>query len=128
MLLRWLGLKVKKESDASGKVYEQGSEAQATSDSNINIADVLNLVKQRCSGYLPHFFELKESELPTAVATNDSPNVILGSSDGVNVAQHEGNVKHSLSDSDGIASVIAADKADQVRTVKLKFKEYTYTR
>ena len=45
-------MKVKKESDASGKVYEQGSEAQATSDSKINIADVLNLVKQNASEIL----------------------------------------------------------------------------
>lgn len=43
----------------------------------------------------PDSFELKESELPTAVATNDSPNAILGSSDGVNVAQDGKNVKYS---------------------------------
>ena len=35
----------KKETDASGKVYEQGSEAQATSVSKISVADLLNLVK-----------------------------------------------------------------------------------
>lgn len=49
----------------------------------------------------PDSFEIKESEPSTAVATNESPNAILESSDGGNVAQKGKNVKYSLSDSDG---------------------------
>ena len=44
---------IKKESDASGKGYEQGSQAQATSDSKISIADLLNLVKGDATKYIP---------------------------------------------------------------------------
>ena len=58
---------IKKESDASGKVYEQGSEAQATSDSIINIADLLNLVKGDATKYIPK----KQYSLSDAKPTAD---------------------------------------------------------
>ena len=45
--------RVKKEPDDSGKVYEQGSEARATSDSIISVADLLDLVKGDAEKYLP---------------------------------------------------------------------------
>lgn len=46
---------IQKESDASGKVGEQGSRAQATSDSKISIADLLNLVKGDAEKYIPQY-------------------------------------------------------------------------
>lgn len=51
----------------------------------------------------PDSFEIKDSELSTAVATNESPNAILESSDGDNLAQVEDivNKKFSFSDSSG---------------------------
>ena len=54
---------VKKEPDASGKVNEQGSQAQATSDSTISVADLLNLVKGDAEKYLPKKqFSLSDSD------------------------------------------------------------------
>ena len=44
---------IKKESDASGKVGGQSPRAQATSNSTISIADLLNLVKGDAEKYIP---------------------------------------------------------------------------
>ncbi len=44
---------IQKEPDASGKVGEIDSRAQATSDSTISIADLLNLVKGNAEKYIP---------------------------------------------------------------------------
>ncbi len=53
--------KIKKESDASGKVYEQSPEAQATSDSKISIAELLSLVKGDAAKYIPKQSDVRKS-------------------------------------------------------------------
>ena len=63
---------IQKESDASGRVGEQSSRAQATSDSVISIADLLNLVKGKAENYIPKYsFEDLDSEYLNAVNSGD---------------------------------------------------------
>ncbi|MBQ4326963.1 MAG: hypothetical protein IJC32_00940 [Clostridia bacterium] len=63
---------IQKESDASGRVGEQSSRAQATSDSIISIADLLNLVKGKAEKYIPKYsFEDLDNEYLDAVNSGD---------------------------------------------------------
>lgn len=63
---------IQKESDASGRVGEQSSRAQATSDSIISIADLLNLVKGEAEKYIPKYsFEDLDNEYLGAVNSGD---------------------------------------------------------
>lgn len=66
---------IKKEPDASGKVNEQSSQAQATSDSTISIEELLNLVKGDAEKYVPkrnYSLSSNEGNINSEYAVSDS--------------------------------------------------------